>query len=58
MEWEEHCTLEFARRAYEDTEAIMRQIHLAAGLDEADLRRSGHSYTISDVTRLSSGSEE
>ncbi len=51
-EWEERCTIEFARRAYEDTEAIMRKIHLAAGLDEADLRRSGHSYTISNVEKL------
>ncbi len=50
--WEEGCTIEFARRAYEDTEAIMRQIHLAAGLDEADLWRSGHSYRISIVEKL------
>ena len=30
----------------------MRIIHSAAGLDEADLRRSGHSYTISGVEKL------
>lgn len=53
MEWEKRCTIEFARRAYEDTEAIMRQIHLAAGLDEADLWRSGHSYRIGNVEKLS-----
>ena len=52
MEWERLCTVEFARRTYEDTEAIMRIIHSAAGLDEADLRRSGHSYTISNVEKL------
>jgi hypothetical protein len=52
--WEKLCTTEFARRAYEDTEAIMRLIHSAAGLDEADLRRSGDSYTIRDVKRLDS----
>jgi hypothetical protein len=54
--WENLCTIEVARRAYEDTEAIIKQIHSVAGLDEADLRRSGHSYTISDVKNL--GSEE
>lgn len=52
-EWEERCTIEFAERAYEDTEAIMRQIHLAAGLNKAELLRSGHSYTISEVEKLS-----
>ena len=44
--WEQLCTLEFAERAYEDTEEIIKQIHKAAGLDEDDLHRSGHSYEI------------
>jgi hypothetical protein len=52
--WEELCTLDFAERAYADTEEIIKQIHLIAGLPEADLFRCGHFYTIKDVTELGS----
>lgn len=44
--WEERSTLEFAKRAYEHTESIIRQLHARAGRDDAELRRSGHSYSI------------
>jgi hypothetical protein len=50
--WEELCTIEFAKRAYEDTETIIKQIHSTAGLNIADFRRSGHSYTIKDVQKF------
>ena len=52
--WEQLCTVDFARRAYEDTEIVMKQIHSAAGLDEADWRRSGHSYSIRNVVEFPS----
>ena len=47
--WEELCTVEFARQTYEDTEAIVEQMHTSAGLEVADLRHSGHSYTIKNA---------
>lgn len=52
--WEKLCTIEFARRACEDTDAIIRQIHKAAGLDDAGLRSQGWSYTIANAEGLGS----
>ena len=50
--WEQLCTIEFAERAYEDTEVIMKLIHAAARLDDDELHHSGHSYVIKDVKEL------
>lgn len=50
--WEQLCTLEFAERAHEDTEEIVRQIHKAGGWPEDDLLRDGHSYAIKDAAKL------
>ncbi len=50
--WEELCTIEFAQRAYEDTEEIIKQIHNDAGLDEADLYHiEVQGYSISNVRK-------
>ena len=46
-EWESLCTIEFAQRAYDDTEEIAETLWASAGFDRADLRPSGHSYSIS-----------
>ncbi len=50
--WEELCTIDFAKQAYEDTETIVGQIHSKAGLDVTDLRRSGHYYEIKDEQKI------
>jgi hypothetical protein len=52
--WEQLCTVEFAERAYADTEAIIREIHQCASLPEEELSRGGHSYSIRDVQRIAS----
>jgi len=51
-QWEQDCTIDFADRAHNDTEAMIRQIHAKAGRDEAELRRSGHSYAMRAVEEL------
>ena len=49
--WELLCTIEFAKRAYDDTEEIAEMLWSAAGLDVGELRSRGHSYSISDANR-------
>jgi hypothetical protein len=51
-QWEELCTMDFAKRAYEDTEEIIRQIQESAGLDISDLFCGGHSYKLSDMREI------
>jgi hypothetical protein len=51
-EWEQRCTLEFAERAFRDTEAISDDILEKAGIDGIEFRSCGHSYSIGDVTEL------
>ena len=48
-EWESLCTIDFAERAYEDTEAIAELLWDAAGFNPHDLRRMPASYSISSV---------
>jgi hypothetical protein len=43
------CTIEFAERAYEDTEQIATLFWKASGLDPAELRQDGFSYLISSI---------
>lgn len=45
--WEEICTLDFAERAYEDTEEIARVFWTASKLDSLEFRQNGFSYSIS-----------
>ncbi len=47
--WESICTLEFAERAYEDTEQIAVLFWNASGLDTLEFRRNGFSYSISSI---------
>lgn len=47
--WEKACTLEFAERAYEDTEKIAELVWEAGGFDLYELRRRGHSYSIEEI---------
>jgi hypothetical protein len=47
--WESICTIEFAERAYEDTEQIATLFWKASGLDPAELRQDGFSYLISSI---------
>lgn len=49
--WESLCTLEFAQRAYDDTEEIANLLWTSAGFDLHDLRACGHSYSISEIPR-------
>lgn len=49
--WESLCTLDFAQRAYDDTENIAELLWTSAGLDVHDLRACGHSYSISEISR-------
>lgn len=49
--WESLCTLDFAKRAYEDTEAITKLLWTSAGFDLKQLRSRLHSYTISEIPR-------
>jgi hypothetical protein len=46
-EWESLCTVEFAKRAYDDTEQIAELLWGAAALDRSELRSRGHGYSIS-----------
>lgn len=46
--WESLCTIEFAQRAYEDTEQIAETLWESAGFDLVYLRSKGHSYSISE----------
>ncbi len=47
--WEAVCTLEFAERAFEDTEQIALMFWDASGLDKLDFRQNGFSYSISSL---------
>lgn len=47
--WESLCTIEFAKRAYADTEEIAELLWTAAGFKLTDLRTRGHGYTISQI---------
>ena len=47
--WEAICTLDFAERAYEDTEQIASIFWSASGLDTLEFRRNGFSYSISSL---------
>jgi hypothetical protein len=49
--WESLCTLEFADRAYEDTEKIAELLWNAAGFDVLDLRARSHQYSILEIPR-------
>jgi hypothetical protein len=49
--WESLCTLNFAQRAYDDTEKIAEFLWTSAGFDVHDLRARGHSYSISEIPR-------
>lgn len=49
--WESLCTLNFAQRAYDDTEAIANTFWALAGFDVHELRSRGHSYSISEIPR-------
>jgi len=44
--WERFCTIEFAKRAYEDTEKIATELWDMAKLDPQGLRQRGHGYSI------------
>ncbi|UUO08237.1 hypothetical protein M4951_07925 [Blastopirellula sp. J2-11] len=50
--WEKHCTVEFAQRAYDDTESIADELWTSAGFDLHDLRSRGHSYSMSEIPRV------
>lgn len=43
---EQRATLEFAEKAYDQTESLIRRMHTAAGRDESELSRGGHSYVL------------
>ena len=45
--WEEICTLDFAERAYVDTEEIAQVFWTASKLDSLEFRQNGFSYSIS-----------
>ena len=45
--WESLCTVDYAKRAYEDTEKIADLLWKAALLDPNELRSRGHGYSIS-----------
>lgn len=47
--WESICTLDFAERAYDDTEQIALAFWNASGIDKAEFRRNGFSYSISSL---------
>lgn len=49
--WESLCTLEFAQRAYHDTEEIAEMLWTSAGFDLDCLRARCHSYVISEIPR-------
>lgn len=49
--WESLCTLEFAQRAFDDTEEIAELLWTSAGFDLDYLRARGHSYSISEIPR-------
>lgn len=49
MKWELNCTIEFAERAYADTEEVADFLWAAAGFNPHDLRSCGSSYTISSL---------
>jgi len=49
MKWESLCTLDFAQRAYDDTEEIAEMLWTAAGFDISELRARGHAYAISEI---------
>jgi hypothetical protein len=49
--WESLCTLKFAKRAYDDTEEIADLLWTSAGFNINDLRKRGHSYSISEIPR-------
>ncbi len=49
--WESLCTLEFATRAYDDTEEIAVLLWTSASFDLHDLRARGHAYSISEIHR-------
>ena len=49
--WESLCTLEFAQRAFDDTEEIAERLWTSAGFDLDYLRVRGHSYSISEIPR-------
>ena len=53
--WESLCTLDFAQRAYDDTEEIAEMLWTTAGFDVHDLRARGHSYSISEIPRTNGG---
>ena len=46
--WETRCTVEFATRAYDDTEKIAEILWDAAGLNRGELRARGHSYSLAE----------
>jgi len=47
--WESICTLDFAERAYEDTEQIALILWDASKLEKLEFRRNGFSYSISSL---------
>lgn len=47
--WEKLCTIDFAQRAYADTEEIAASLWQAGGLCLIELRERGHSYSIEPI---------